>query len=128
MDYDKMYEEVKKSGNMRHMAPRQLKLKEGDVVVGKYLARELLKSKDSKMPDFYVYTFERTNETVRFPVSGVFDRGLGAQLKEGGIYALEYRGKLDIGKGKQMNEIDVIIISEPDDDSVEDEEESEEEE
>jgi len=128
MDYDKMYEDVKKSGKERHMAPRQLKLKEGDVIVGKFIGRDLLKSKDSKMPDFYVYTFERTSETVRFPVSGAFDNSLGAQLKVDGIYALEYRGKLDIGKGKQMKEIDVIIISEPGDDSVEDEEEHEEEE
>jgi len=113
MDYDKLYEEAKEKGNLRHLAPRQIKLKEGDVIVGKYLGRELFKSKESKMPDFYIYTFERTDETVRFPISGAFDKNLGARLMEGGIYALDYRGKLDIGKGKSFKEIDVIVISEP---------------
>jgi len=34
-------------------------------------------------------------------------------LKEGGVYALEYLGMLDLGKGKQFKEVDTIIISEP---------------
>ena len=113
MDYEKQYEELKASGKARHMAPRQLKFKEGDVIVGKFLEREQLKSKDPKMPDFYVYTFERNEETVRFPVSGAYDKGDGANLKEGGVYALEYLGMLDLGKGKQFKEVDTIIISEP---------------
>ena len=117
IDYDKMYADVKASGEVRHMRPRQIKFKEGDVIVGKFLGRELLKSKDPKMPDFYVYTFERTNETVRFPVSGVFDKSDGAALIENGVYALEYLGKLDLGKGKEMKEIDTIIISEPEDET-----------
>ena len=115
MDYDKMYEDVKKSGKVRHMAPRQIKFKEGDVIVGKFLSRELLKSKDPKMPDFYVYTFERSEETVRFPISGAYDKSDGANLKEGGVYALEYLGMLDLGKGKQFKEVDTIIITEPGD-------------
>ena len=113
MDYDKMYEEAKAAGNLHHMAPRQIKFKEGDVICGKFLERELLKSKDSKMPDFYVYTFERNDETVRFPISGAYDKSDGANLKEGGVYALEYLGMLDLGKVKQFKEVDTIIISEP---------------
>ena len=113
MDYDKMYEDAKASGKMRHMAPRQIKFKQGDVICGKFLERELLKSKDPKMPDFYVYTFERNEETVRFPISGAYDKSDCANLKEGGVYALEYLGMLDLGKGKQFKEVDTIIISEP---------------
>lgn len=120
MDYDKMYEDVKKSGKVRHMAPRQIKFKQGDVIVGKFLGRELLKSKDSKMPDFYVYTFERSEETVRFPISGAYDKSDGANLKEGGVYALEYLGMLDLGKGKQFKEVDTIIITEPGENGEED--------
>jgi len=127
-DYDAMYEEVKKSGNVRHMRPRQIKFKEGDVIVGKFLGREELTSKDPKMPNFFVYTFERANETVRFPVSGVFDKNDGSNLKVGGVYALEYLGKLDLGKGKEMKEIDTIIISEPEDEEGEENGEEEEEE
>jgi len=113
MDYDKMYEEVKKSGKVRHMAPRQIKFNKGDIIVGQFLGRELLKSKDPKMPDFYVYTFERSEETVRFPISGAYDKSDGANLKVGGVYALEYLGMLDLGKGKQFKEVDTIIITEP---------------
>jgi len=113
MDYDKMYEDAKASGNLKHMAPKQIKFAEGDVIVGKFLGRELIKSKEPKMPDFYVYTFERTEETVRFPVAGSYDKGDGALLKEGGVYALEFVGMRDIGKGKQWKEVDTIIITEP---------------
>ena len=126
MDYDKMYAEAKAKGTARHLGPRQIKLKEGEVIVGQFLGRDLIKSKKPKMPDFYVYSFERTEETVRFPVSGAFDKGDGARLKVGGVYALEYMGKLDIGQGRQMKEIDVIVIAEPGNDE-EDEEEAEEE-
>jgi len=121
MDYDAMYEEVKKSGKVRHMAPRQIKFKEGDVIVGKFVERELLKSKDPKMPDFYVYTFERSEETVRFPISGAYDKSDGANLKVGGVYALEYLGMLDLGKGKQFKEVDTIIITEPGENGEEEE-------
>lgn len=128
VDYDKMYEESKAAGTLKHMRPRFMKLKEGDVIAGRFLGRELVKSKDPKKPDYYIYNFERTNEEVRFPVSGHYDQNDGARLKEGGIYALEYRSKLDLDKGKTFKDVDTIIISEPGDDSVEDEEETEEEE
>jgi len=113
MDYDKMYKEAKAAGNLHHMAPRQIKFKKGDVVVGKFLGREELKSKDPKMPDYYVYMFERNDETVRFPISGAYDRADGASLKEGGVYALEYLEMHQLGPKKQWKEVDTIIISEP---------------
>jgi len=115
MDYDKMYEEAKASGSLRHMTPKQIKFKKGDVIVGKFLERELLKSKDPKMPDYYIYIFEQNNETVRFPVSGAYDKADGASLKEGGVYALEYLEMHQLGPKKQWKEVDTIIISEPDD-------------
>jgi len=114
MDYDKMYEEAKASGNLHHMTPRQIKFNKGDVICGKFLNRELLKSKDPKMPDFYVYTFERKDETVRFPISGAYDKSDGSLLKEGGVYALEYLEMHQLGPKKQWKEVDTIIISEPD--------------
>ena len=112
MDYDKMYEDAKKSGKLKHMAPKQIKFKEGDVICGKFLGREQMKSKDPKMPDYYIYTFERTEETVRFPISGSYDKGDGSLLKVDGVYALDFVGIRDIGKGKQWKEVDTIIISE----------------
>jgi hypothetical protein len=124
-DYEQMFEEAKKSGNLRHMRPQQIKLKEGDVIVGKFLGREAIKSKDTKMSDYYMYTFERTDQTVRFAVSGHYDTHDGAQLKVDGVYALEYRGKLDLDKGKTFKDVDTIIITEPKDET-EDEEEDEE--
>lgn len=113
MDYDKMYEEQKKAGTLKHMRPRQIKLKEGQVIVGKFLGREQFKSKDAKMPDYFVYTFERMEDTVRFPISGNYDKTDGESLIVEGIYAIDYKGKVDIGKGKQFKEVDTIIISEP---------------
>jgi len=121
VDYDKLVADAVASGKARHMAPKQIKLVLGDRIAGKFLGRELITSKNSKMPDFFVYTFERTEETVRFPVSGAFDKGQGSQLKEGGIYGLEYREKMDIGGGKTFKDIDVIVVSEPGEDIEEDE-------
>lgn len=112
-DYDKMYQDQKEAGALRHMAPRMLKLKRDEVVCGKYVRRELLKSKDSKMPDYFVYTFERVEETVRFPVSGHFDKNMGALIMPGGVYAITFLGKQDIGKGKQFKEIDVMVLQDP---------------
>lgn len=114
-DYDKMYEEQKEAGTLRHMAPRMLKLKKDEPVAGKYMGRELLKSKDAKMPDYYVYTFERVEETVRFPVSGHFDKNMGALIQPGGVYAIVFLGKQDIGKGKQFKDIDVVVLQDPPD-------------
>ena len=114
-DYDKMYQDQKEAGTLRHMAPRMLKLKKDEVVCGKYVGRELIKSKDSKMPDYHVYTFERVEEMVRFPVSGHFDKNMGALIKPGGVYAITFLGKQDIGKGKQFKEIDVMVLQDPPD-------------
>jgi len=112
MDYDKLYEEAKKAGKLKHMAPKQIKFKEGDVICGKFLGREEMQSKDPKMGPYYIYTFERTEETVRFPISGSYDKGDGSLLKVDGVYALDFVGIRDIGKGKHWKEVDTIIISE----------------
>jgi len=115
-DYDQMYQDQKEAGTLRHMAPRMLKLKKDEVVAGKYVGRELVKSKIAKYPDYYMYTFERVEEVVRFPISGHFDKNMGALIKPGGVYAITFLGKQDIGKGKQFKEIDVMVLQDPPDD------------
>jgi len=112
-DYDKMYQDQKEAGTLRHIAPRMLKLKKDEVISGKYVGRELIKSKDPKMSDYYMYTFERVEDVVRFPVSGHFDKNMGALIQPGGVYAIVYLQMQQLGPKKQFKDVDVMVLQDP---------------
>jgi len=113
MDYEELLKQGEKAGTVKHLAPQMIRLKKGDMIVGEYLGREELESKDSKMPNYFMYHFECTNGPVRFKLSGSYDQGVGVKLKIGGVYAIKYLNMVDLGNKKQFKELDTVIISEP---------------
>jgi len=126
MDYEKLLKEAESAGTAKHLAPQMIRLKKGDTVVGTYLGRDEVESKDSKMPNYFMYRFECTQGPVRFKTSGSYDQGQGASLKIGGVYAIRYLDMVDLGNKKQFKELDTIILSEPGDDERPDDDSDEE--
>ena len=126
MDYEKLLKEAESAGTAKHLAPQMVRLKKGDTVVGAYLGRDEIESKDAKMPNYFMYRFECTQGPVRFKLSGSYDQGQGSQLKIGGVYAIRYLDMVDLGNKKQFKELDTIIITEPGDDERPDDDSDEE--
>ena len=55
--YTDMAEKAIQDGNAEDLTPRQMKLAEGERLIGKYLGREKRDSAKKGMPDFFVYNF-----------------------------------------------------------------------
>lgn len=109
-------------GAAKAVSEQQLKLEEGQDLVGRFLERELIKSKKSRMPDFYRYRFELDEGPATVIFSNSFDKMDGARLKPGKIYFIKYEGKQNISGGRAFKRYTVFLIPEDEselDDSIE---------
>lgn len=111
-NYDELYKKALDDGTLVHLEPQRVKLEEGNIIIGRFLGRDLCPTKKRKMPDYYLYNLETNTGAVRFPVSQAFDKGPGAKLEEGKIYALEYIGMQKISGGRQFKNIECTEIPE----------------
>lgn len=121
--YAEQYANAKKAGELRRLAPKLIKFEEGAVIVGRYVDREIVKSKNEEIPDSYRYIVDTDDGLVSFFISNAFDRSQGGLLKPDKVYAFENRGKVPWKETQSMWDIAVYPLN-----GEEDEEESEEEE
>ena len=120
MSYAEQAEKAIKDGTVERLTTEIYKFVEGNVFVGKFQSRELVKSKDPKLPDFYRYYFDADDGPVSVLFSGAFDRDTGPKLKGGCVYQFTHKGTIQLGPKKQFKQIQTLLISEADEHEEED--------
>lgn len=113
MGYQEQYDQAKAAGELHQMEPSMLKFEEGMLIIGEFVERTLVESKDKKMENSYRYLFESDDGPISFFVSGAFDKRQGTQLEVGVVYAIEYKEKRDIGGGRTFKDIRTYPLGKP---------------
>jgi len=103
--YAEKFARMKEAGTLKRLAPKLLKFAEGMTIVGEYVTREIVKSKNDDIPDSYRYIVDTDDGLVSFFVSNAFDRSQGALLIEGKPYAFVNNGKIPWKEGQTMWDI-----------------------
>jgi len=112
MSYAEQAEKAIKGRTVERLTTEIYKFVEGNILIGKFESRELIKSKDKKLPDFYRYYFDTDEGPVSVLFSGAFDRDTGAKLKGGCVYQFTHKGILKLAGNKQFKQIETLLISE----------------
>ena len=99
MNYGDLFEDRKKNGKLDDITPQYFEFKsEHEVLVGRFIDRVPIKSAKNE-GTYFQYLFDTDNGKVKFQCGGVFDKDAGSLMVPDHIYALEYLGKKDSGKG-----------------------------
>lgn len=109
--YRDMAKEAMEQGTGKQITERQCKLAEGDELVGLFKGRDLIKSKDKKMPDFFRYHFDTDDGPAAYLFSQSFDHTSGAQLREGKVYYVKLNGQRKLSGNRKFNDYTVILIN-----------------
>ena len=112
MNYAERAERAKQAGTVKRISQDIRKLKDGDVILGKFLGREQVKSNKKGLPDFYRYHFDTDTGPIGTIFGQVFDGREGIALEPGALYEIESKGKRDLEGGKKVN-ICVVSMIEP---------------
>ena len=112
MSYAEQAEKAVKDGTVQRLTTEMYKFGEGDVLIGRFESRELIKSKVKKLPDFFRYYLDTDDGPISVLFSGAFDRDTGAKLKGGCVYQFTHKGVVNIGGSKQFKQIETLLISE----------------
>ena len=110
MSYEDIAARAKSAGHIESLTARLIKWSKGTRVVGRYLGRELRKSKKAKLPDYYSYNIETDSGPMAFLGGQAFDANAGAKMVEGEIYDITFEGKVEIGGGHTFNQFTVLHI------------------
>ena len=81
MSYADELAAAEKAGSLNRLSTKQLKLDEGDKIVGKYLGRELVTSTKKGLPDYFRYSFDLDDGPVNCLPPDIFIMP---------IYSIEY--------------------------------------
>lgn len=108
--YAELYARKKEAGELKRIAPKLLKFEEGVTIVGSYVGREVVPSKNENIPDSYRYIVDTDEGLVSFFTSNAFDKSQGALLKEGNVYAFENRGKVPWKENQSMWDIACYLL------------------
>jgi hypothetical protein len=112
MSYKEQFEAARKAGNVEGLMAATYKWIEGDTLIGRYLGRTFIESSREGMPGFFRYTFETDEGTVECVMSGSFDEKAESLLDVGKVYAVTYKGKIDISGGHTFKSFSVSRIAE----------------
>lgn len=114
MNYQEALAKAKKAGSVNRLSSNRKDLAIGDEIVGKFLHRDLIKSKQKEYPDSYRYSFDLDEGPADLFFSGHFDKTVGADFHEGCVYHIRYDDKLDIGKNQTFKKytVEEIIFDE----------------
>jgi len=121
--YAERYARLKEEGKLKRLSPKLIKFAEGVTVVGEYITREIVKSKNEDIPDSYRYIVDTDDGLVSFFTSNAFDRSQGPVLTEGKPYAFVNSGKIPWKEGQTMWDIAAYKLEEEEDGEEEEEEE-----
>lgn len=105
MSYAEQYAKAKQDGALKRIAPKLIKFEEDNLIVGVYKGREIVPSKNEKIPDSYRYIVDTDEGLVSFFTSNAFDKSQGGILEEGEVYAFENNGKIPWKEGQEMWDI-----------------------
>lgn len=120
MNYREAYEKALKSASLNRLSSNRLDLAEGDEIVGKYVARVLIKSTQKNYPDSYRYTFELDEGPADIFFSNKFDTTVGEDLHEGHIYHIKYDEKVSLADNKTFKKYtveEILIQVNPEEDN-----------
>jgi len=112
MTYAEQAEKAVKAGSVERLTTEIYKFVEGNILIGKFINREIVKSTKKNLPDFYRYYFDTDDGPVSVLFAQAFDNDTGAKLKGGCVYQLTHKGKIDISGGRQFKQIETLLISE----------------
>jgi hypothetical protein len=107
MDYEQQFLDAEKEGKTERITALRFVFKEGDVLVGMYLGRDLITGKKKGMSDSYSYRFDAKDGPVTCFISSAFDKAHGESMIEGAIYKITYKGKQQISGSRTFKIFDV---------------------
>jgi hypothetical protein len=110
MDYKKAFETALDKRLLVSLMPSVHRwVGENDLVVGKLVAIE--KSDKGKFGvEVNLYTVETDMGTEILILGRASDDKLEGKLELGKVYAFVYKGKRGIGKGRQVNQFEVLLV------------------
>lgn len=108
--YAERYARLKEEGKLVRLAPKLVKFVEGMTIVGEYITREIVPSKNKDIPDSYRYVVDTDDGLVSFFASNAFDRSQGGLLEEGKAYAFTNAGKVPWKGDQTMWDISVYAL------------------
>lgn len=110
MTYAEMLERARAAKTTRELAPAFYKFEgEGDTVVGKLVARALVKSRSNE-GTYNDYVVETDDGMVKFHCGNQFDEKVGNALGIGKVYAWTFNGKRSVGKGRTVNDFSCVFV------------------
>jgi hypothetical protein len=109
--YAELYAQAKEAGELKRLAPKLIKFEEGVTIIGKYVQREIVPSKNEEIPDSYRYVVDTDDGLVSFFTSNAFDKSQGSVLEEGKIYAFVNNGKIPWKESQTMWDIACYLLT-----------------
>jgi len=108
--YEMMYQESLKTKNVKQLTAVYKKFeKVGDFVLGAFVARSSVSSSLGG-GEYYQYLFETDDGLIKFALGKSGDGEIGAVLREGGIYRIEFKGQEDLTGGRRVNKFECLEI------------------
>jgi len=109
-NYEKMYEEAKKGKNVKVLTPQMFKFTDKEpILIGSYVSKTLIGVTETSK-GYYQYVFHTDTGLVKIGPGSGFDADVSGQLGQGGIYRIEFLGKVDISGGRTVNKYNVEEI------------------
>ena len=119
MGYKEQFEKAKKAKMADKINPVFKKFeKVDDTIVGMFMAKSSVGSnKDEDGQTYNQYLFSTDEGPVKFHLGSVADGEIGAQLVEGNVYAVIYKGKEKISSTRSVNKFECYLVPDmPEDD------------
>lgn len=108
--YAEAYAKAKAAGGLTDVEPEWFNFaKKGQSIVGKLIGVQEQPSLKYNQT-FRIYLMETDNGPVRFKLSSAADTQVGAFLKIGAVYRVEYTGTEDIGKANPVKTYKVECV------------------
>jgi hypothetical protein len=113
--YEEMAQKAMEAGEAEYVSERQRKLAVGEVLIGKFVDREHMTSKDKNMPDFFRYHFEDDEGPVSYLFSQAFDKTSRERLVTGGIYYIKFDKVVALDAKRKFNDYTVVKVGHAED-------------
>jgi hypothetical protein len=112
MNYKEQYEKAQKAKAGKKLNPDFITFDNPkDMVVGRFLNAHPVPGK-KEGETYNQYLMETDDGLIKFHMGSVADGEIGVQLAIGGVYAIIYKGKEDLGGGRSVNKFDCYEVPE----------------
>jgi hypothetical protein len=113
MDYEKLFQDAQKQGKVRILGSKRFIFKrKSQKLIGRLLNVITITSEKNK-GEFNVYEFDLSDRRVNVVLGAQIDMLYDKEMFIGKGYCIEFRGKVNIGKGQKMNDYIVTEIQMP---------------